>query len=154
LENSSGTTASADPDCYSTLLQQPSKRPSSPSSRSPHRRRANPPGLIFRGRVFHVRVAVPRKVQQTVGRTQVWRSLGTSNRSEAIRKAKLVIGDLERSFMAATGTTAHHSTNIEIALAKPVPVDTTSVHMMTFGELFRHFQADLNRSGFSGGSNS
>ena len=90
-ENSSGTTASADPDCYTNLLHQPSKRPSPPSSRLPHRRRGNPPCLIVRGRVFHVRVKVPRKAQATVGRTQVWRSLGTGNRSEAIRKSKLVI---------------------------------------------------------------
>lgn len=73
-ENSSGSTASADRDCYTNLLHQPSKRSSSPSSRSSHRRRTNPPHLIVRGRVFHVRVKVPRKAQATVGRTQVWRS--------------------------------------------------------------------------------
>ncbi len=59
-ESSFGTTASADPDCYTNLLHQPSKRLSSPPLRSPHGRRANPPGLILRGRVFHVRVTVPR----------------------------------------------------------------------------------------------
>ena len=74
LKNSSGTTASADTDCYTNLLHQPSKRSSSPSPRTTHRRRANPPGLIVRGRVFHLRVKVPRKLQATLGRTQVWRS--------------------------------------------------------------------------------
>ena len=69
-ENSAGTTASAAPDCYSNPLQQPSRRPSSPSSRSPRLQRAQPPGLIVRGRVFHVRVAVPRKLQKTLGRTE------------------------------------------------------------------------------------
>lgn len=62
-ENSSGTRASTDPDCYTNLLHQPSQRLSPPLSRSPNRRRPNPPGLIVRGRVFHVRVKVPRKAQ-------------------------------------------------------------------------------------------
>lgn len=66
-KNSVGSTASADPDCYTNLLHQPSKRSTSPSQRSPHRSRANPPGLIVRGRVFHVRVKVPLKAQAAVG---------------------------------------------------------------------------------------
>ncbi|WP_396594343.1 DUF6538 domain-containing protein [Brevundimonas sp. R86498] len=78
-ETSYGSTASDNPDCYTDLLHRPSNRPCSPSSRSRHRRRPNPPGLIVRGRVFHVRVKVPRQFQETVGRTQVWRSLGTGN---------------------------------------------------------------------------
>jgi hypothetical protein len=57
-ENASGTTASADLDCYTNLLPQPSKRSPSPSSRSPRSRCRYPPGLIVRGRVFHVRVKV------------------------------------------------------------------------------------------------
>ncbi|WP_409514607.1 DUF6538 domain-containing protein [Brevundimonas sp.] len=105
-ENGSETTTSDDAACYSNLLRKPSQRLPQPCSRPPHRRRPNPPGLIIRGRVFHVRVAVPRKVQPTVGRTEVWRSLGTGNRSEAIRKSKVVIADLERSFWAAGGISA------------------------------------------------
>lgn len=144
-KNSSGSTASAGSDCYTNLLHKPSKRPSSPSPRSPNRGRTKPPGLIVRGRVFHVRVRVPRKAQETVGRTEVWRSLGTGNRSEAIRKSKLVISDLERSFLAATGAPAPEATTAGIAMAKPVEVDTVPVPVMTFGDLFRHFKADPSK---------
>ncbi|MGV3579563.1 DUF6538 domain-containing protein [Brevundimonas sp.] len=92
-ENGSETTTSEDPAGYSDLLQKPSQWPSQPFLRPPHHRHPNPPGLIVRGRVFHVRVAVPRKVQATVGRREVWRPLGTGNRSEAIRKSKLLAAD-------------------------------------------------------------
>ncbi|WP_366788496.1 DUF6538 domain-containing protein, partial [uncultured Brevundimonas sp.] len=45
----------------------------SPSSRSSR----NVPGLIVRGRVFYLRLRVPRTLQKKVGRTHFWRSLGT-----------------------------------------------------------------------------
>lgn len=99
-ENSSGSEASADPDCYTNLLHQPSKRPSPPSSRLPHRRRGNPPCLIVRGRVFHVRVKVPRKAQATVGKTQVWRSSYRCRRDGLLANAshsRPVRGDLRKT---------------------------------------------------------
>ncbi|WP_419756099.1 DUF6538 domain-containing protein [Brevundimonas sp.] len=126
-ENGSETTTSDDAACYSNLLRKPSQRLPQPCSRPPHRRRPNPPGLIIRGRVFHVRVAVPRKVQPTVGRTEVWRSLGTGNRSEAIRKSKVVIADLERSFWAAGGISAADAPATEIATRQPVVVEAAPV---------------------------
>ena len=144
-ENSSESKPSADSDCYINLLHQPSKRRPSPSSRSPQHRRANPPCLIVRGRVFHVRMKVPRKAQATVGRTQVWRSLGTGNRSEAIRKSKLVIADLERSFWAAAGTPAAEARSAEVVMPEPVTVEAAPISTMTFSDLFRHFQADPSK---------
>ena len=144
-ENGSETTTSDDAACYSNLLRKPSQRLPQPCSRPPHRRRPNPPGLIIRGRVFHVRVAVPRKVQPTVGRTEVWRSLGTGNRSEAIRKSKVVIADLERSFWAAGGISAADAPATEIATRQPVVVEAAPVPLMTFGDLFRHFHADPSK---------
>jgi len=144
-ENCSETTTSDGADCYTNLLHHPSERLPSPSSRLPHRRRANPPGLIVRGRVFHVRVKVPRKAQATVGRTQVWRSLGTGNRSDAIRKSKLIIADLERSFWSAAGTPTREATVADIVLPKPVMVEAAPISAMTFSDLFRHFQADPSK---------
>ena len=52
-----------------------------PSSRSSR----NVPGLIVRGRVFYLRLRVPRTLQQKVGRSHFWRSLGTSKWDEAVR---------------------------------------------------------------------
>lgn len=76
-ENGCETLASARSGCCTNLLHIPSKRPTQPSPRPPRRRRPNPPGLIVRGTVFHVRVRVPREAQGIVGKTHVWRSLGT-----------------------------------------------------------------------------
>jgi hypothetical protein len=72
----------------------------------------------------------------------VWRSLGTGNRSEAIRKSKLVIADLQWSFWTSTETPAPEVMATEIAVAKPITVETTPHPAMTFGDLFRHFRAD------------
>ncbi|WP_425991863.1 DUF6538 domain-containing protein [Brevundimonas sp. TWP2-3-2] len=47
-----------------------SASPSPRSSRNVH-------GLIFRGRVFYLRLRVPRTLQEAVGKTHFWRSLGT-----------------------------------------------------------------------------
>lgn len=47
--------------------------------------------------------------------------------------------------MVAVGTTAHQATTVEIALNKPVRVDTIPIHSMKFGDLFRHFQADPSK---------
>lgn len=131
-ENGSETTTSDDPAGYSDLLQKPSQWPSQPFLRPPHHRHPNPPGLIVRGRVFHVRVAVPRKVQATVGRREVWRPLGTGNRSEAIRKSKLLAADFERSFMVAVGASDPEAVCAEIVGPKPVSVDQATGHAMTF----------------------
>ena len=142
-ENSSGSTASDDRACYSNLLQKPSQRPSQPPLRSLHRRRPNPPGLIVRGRVFHVRVAVPRKVQATVGRREVWRSLGTASRSEAIRRSKLVVADLERSFWATVGTSLPDRTTVEVGPRKQIVM--ARERDMTFADLLRSFHADPSK---------
>ena len=142
-ENSSGSRASPSPDCYTNLLHQPSKRSSLPSSRSPRRRRANPPGLIVRGRVFHVRVRVPRRLEQQVGRTHVTRSLRTGVRSEAVRKARIAIADLEQAFLAMEGASVSEVLVADIPAAKPIGRrQATHSVAMTFGDLFRQFHAD------------
>jgi hypothetical protein len=56
-----------------------------PSSRSSR----NVPGLTIRGRVFYLRLRVPRTLQEKVGRTHFWRSLGTSRWGEAVRAQAL-----------------------------------------------------------------
>ncbi|WP_432207113.1 DUF6538 domain-containing protein [Brevundimonas naejangsanensis] len=62
-----------------------------PSSRSSR----NVPGLIVRGRVFYLRLRVPRTLQEKIGKTHFWRSLGTSRWEEAVREARLVGAQFE-----------------------------------------------------------
>ena len=64
-------------DCCTNLLHKPSERTLSASRRRPQGSARNPPGLIVRGKVFHVRLRVPRTLAGPLGRTHVWRSLGT-----------------------------------------------------------------------------
>ena len=141
-KNGSGPMSSTEQDCYTNLLHKPPERSQSSSTRSTDRRRKIPSGLMVRGRVFYVRIRVPRNVQATIGRTHVWRSLGTSSRSDAIRKSKLIIADLERSFLAAAGTPSPEAMSVKIITRKPVAVDLVAMPVMTFADLFRYFHAD------------
>jgi hypothetical protein len=75
-------------DCCTMLLHQdaksyaaatmgkPFERSSSPSPRSSLSARRSS-GMFVRGRVFYLRVRVPRGLQQGMGRTHIWRSLKT-----------------------------------------------------------------------------
>ena len=71
----------------------------SPSVRSSR----NISGLIVRGRVFYLRLRVPRTLQEKVGRTHFWRSLGTSKWDEAVREARLVGAQFETLLRQAEG---------------------------------------------------
>ena len=77
--------------CCTNLLHTPFKPTLLTSQWRPPGLTKNPPGLIVRGRVFHLRVRVPRTHQDRIGRTHVWRSLGTGLKSEAVRRARLVL---------------------------------------------------------------
>ena len=82
-------------------LGKPSKRSTKSSSRSPTssakiERRLS--GMIVRGRVFYLRLKVPIKLQQQMGRSHVWRSLKTTNKAEAVRRSRIVAADIETMF--------------------------------------------------------
>ena len=64
------TVASGPPDCITQLRHPPCERTSPSSGRSARQAQSPSPGLIVRGRVFHVRVRVPRHLQATLGRSQ------------------------------------------------------------------------------------
>jgi hypothetical protein len=44
------------------------------------------PGLMRRGARFYLRVKVPVDLRSTLGREQIWKALGTSDRRQAIRR--------------------------------------------------------------------
>lgn len=77
-----------------------SQKPSSSCRTNPSHRRRNT-GLWLRGTVWQVRIRVPADVRESVGRTHVNRSLGTSVYAEAVRKARTVAGEIEGRFSAA-----------------------------------------------------
>src|SRR5436190_13543988 len=82
-------------DCCTSVVHKPSQTASSPSSRARQDSGRRHSGLIVRGRGFYLRMRVPRSLERTVGRTHLWRSLGTGNKAEAIRQARSVAYDLE-----------------------------------------------------------
>ena len=67
-ENGGSSGSSRRSGCDTSLGHEPSSRSPSPSSRSPRRQRRNPPGLIVRGTIYHVRIRVPRNLEAQVGR--------------------------------------------------------------------------------------
>ena len=62
-------------DCCTGVVHKPSKTAASPSSRTRQDSGRRHSGLIVRGRVFYLRLRVPRSLERTVGRTHLWRSL-------------------------------------------------------------------------------
>ena len=57
-----------------------------------------PPGLIQLGSVFHYRKRVPTDIVGSFGRCEIWTSLGTGNRPEAIKHARRVAVELDNKF--------------------------------------------------------
>jgi hypothetical protein len=50
--------------------------------------------IVSRGRVYYVRVAVPKDLQARIGKAEVWRSLRTKDQRDARRLAPAVLADL------------------------------------------------------------
>lgn len=65
--------------CCTSVVHKPSKTASSPSSRAQQDLGRRHSGLMVRGRVFYLRMRVPRSLEKVIGRTHMWRSLGTGN---------------------------------------------------------------------------
>jgi hypothetical protein len=59
--------------------------------------------MIIRGRIFYLRIKVPSRLQQQIGRTHVWRSLRTGNTIEAVRRSRLIAAEVEAMLLAADG---------------------------------------------------
>ncbi len=56
------------------------------------------PGLIQRGSVFHYRKRVHTDIVGSFGRREIWTSLGTGNRPEAVKRARRVAVELDNKF--------------------------------------------------------
>ncbi|MBW8317110.1 MAG: hypothetical protein K0M73_19935, partial [Hydrogenophaga sp.] len=61
---------------------------------------AKPPGCFQRGSVWYIRIIVPPDLVETIGRSRVVLSLGTSDRKEAYRLATLKRAEWEAGFAA------------------------------------------------------
>jgi integrase len=99
---------------------------------------------MLRGRVFYLRLRVPRSLQKTVGRTHVWKSLGTSKRHEAVRAARIVGWEFEQRFRAAEGQDVEPITG-SIPSTIPAKAATTRIDGptdKTIDDVFRLFLAD------------
>jgi integrase len=83
-------------------MGKPFERSSSPSPRSSLSARRSS-GMFVRGRVFYLRVRVPRGLQQGMGRTHIWRSLKTANMTEAVRRARIAGAEIETLLLNAEG---------------------------------------------------
>jgi len=77
------------PDCHTTLSHRPRTR------RSQRRR---PTGLWLRGAVWQFRVRVPQDVRSKIGKSEVSKSLGTSNYRDAIGQARKVAYEIKVMF--------------------------------------------------------
>lgn len=109
-------------NCCTSVVHKPSKTASAPSSRTPQDSGRRHSGLIVRGRVFYLRMRVPRSLEGTVGRTHLWRSLRTANKAEAIRQARIVAYDLE---VALRGEPEPRADRPQIAPEAPQKADAT-----------------------------
>ena len=60
-------------------------------------------GLIQKGRVWWVRVAVPPDVREAIGKTELLESLGTSDPAEAVRLGTPIITKFKQRIADARG---------------------------------------------------
>lgn len=115
-----------------------------PSSRSSR----NVPGIIVRGRVFYLRLRVPRTLHEKVGRTHFWRSLGTSKWDEAVREARLVGAQFEAMLRQAEGRGlspvrfAHDLRDVRETILPTVPAKVGK----TLREVFELHQSDPSKT--------
>jgi len=93
---------------------------------------------MVRGRVFYLRIRVPKSLEKTVGKTHVWRSLGTGNLSEALRQARIVAYDFE---VALRGPERQRP-DVSPVVSPVVPNPTPSQPEKTLRELLAAFIAD------------
>ena len=77
---------------------------------------------MVRGRVFYLRMRVLRSLEARVGRTHLWRSLGTANKAEAVRQARIVAYDLE---VALRGEPEPRADRPQIVREAPQKADAT-----------------------------
>ena len=77
---------------------------------------------------------MPKTLVSTVGVTHIWRSLKTASRSEAVRRGRVVAGDIERSFERITPLEIRVSDHSRAATA------------LTLEDAFDRFLGDPSRS--------
>src|SRR5262245_59642565 len=85
------------------------------------------PRLHRRGAAYYLRAAVPQDVQAIVGRREVWRSLKTKDRAEALRRVREASVEFDREMAAHR---AHITT-------KPVDV-LSEAQLQTLTDLLLH----------------
>jgi hypothetical protein len=138
------TVGSHSPACITRLHHKPSERPSPSSGRSAEQSRPFPPGLIVRGRVFHVRVRVPRHLEAKIGQSHVTRSLATSYRREAVRRSRIVLAEFEEMFLAAESGRARTSPRAKSDTSATSPTIPSSVNR-SFDALLDLFLVDPSK---------
>ena len=129
--------------CSTKLRHQPSPRSHQPSSRSA-RSRPRPPGLILRGRVYSLRLRVPRSLADQIGKTHFMKSLSTGSMAQAFRSARLVAADFETMLLVMGGQDCASTAPQPEMLRSP----TARVALpagRSFADLFALFQADPSR---------
>jgi integrase len=102
--------ASGSRDLYHPAAQRPQKRPT---------------GLILRGRLFSLRLKVPKHLQARVGRTHWCRALGTGRFADAVRQARLAAAEFETLLRAAEGNEVQSASlpepRVAVAVAGAAP---------------------------------
>jgi hypothetical protein len=59
---------------------------------------AKHPGLVRRGARYYIRVRIPLDLVETIGRSEVWKSLDTADHREAVRRYFPARAELQKAF--------------------------------------------------------
>jgi hypothetical protein len=59
---------------------------------------AKHPGLMRRGARYYIRVRIPLDLVETIGRSEIWKSLGTADHREAVRRYFPARTELHKAF--------------------------------------------------------
>ncbi|HET6519983.1 MAG TPA: DUF6538 domain-containing protein, partial [Geminicoccaceae bacterium] len=77
---------------------------------------ARHPGLVRRGARYYVRVRIPLDLVETIGRTEVWKSLKTADFREAVRKYFPARAALQETLQEARRRAANGKLSVDEAL--------------------------------------
>lgn len=72
---------------------------------------ARPPGLIRRGNCWGLRIRVPDRLRDAIGKTEIWKSFGQVSYPEACRKVNVERVKLDRLFAHAEARLSDHPPN-------------------------------------------
>jgi hypothetical protein len=106
------------------------------------------PRLHRRGATYYFRAAIPRGLRIAVGRREVWRSLCTKDRNEALRRVRVAAVEFDKELDSHRATINQSAAPLpNVCHIPPLILDKASIaEGYTLADLILEYMADPGRS--------